>query len=254
MDKQLNRWAVFLLASLSAGAQVLSPIISSGNGYTPSVYYRSGVGLFQSDACTTAASANNDPVGCWQDQNGLKNLVQATGGNKPLLSTATPVSVSFDGSSDNLKYAAGISDTIGSITIAFQTGATAFSAAQALFSSADEGSANNWFEVGISADGRIYIESNASGTKHTVVGSTYLYNSTNYFLVIAYDGTDYFALLNGVEQNPLIVTSIGPYAWFGNVSGADNLVMGGTVTSAGLVRPCQAKIMEVAIYSQDITQ
>lgn len=243
----------FIVAA-TCEAQILAPVLSINNGYTPSIYYRSGAGLYQASACTTAASANNDPVGCWQDQKGSKHLIQATAGARPLLSTSTPVSVVFDGSDDNVKYAAGIADTVGSITIAFQTGATAFSAAQVLFSSADEGSANNWFEVGISADGRIYIESNAAGTKETVVGSTYLYNSTNYFLVVAFDGVDYFALLNGVEENPLVVTNIGTYAWFGDVSGADNLTMGGTVTSAGLVRPFQGKMMEVAIYSQDITQ
>lgn len=202
----------------------------------------------------TAASADSDPVGSWADDTGVREIAQATSGKRPLLRTATP-SVDFDGSDDHLLTATAISAASGSLVLLFVTGATAFAArgAQVLISGADSTAADKWFEVGITADGRVYVEFNNAGTKNTVVGASYLDVSTAYALLVAFDGTDYYVALGTTEQNPLIITSTGTCGWFGSVSGANNLVLGGTVTSAGLVRPFQGSVLEAAIYTVDIT-
>lgn len=227
-------------------------IIASSSGL--SAYFKAYAGLYQDSAATTLAVANNDPVGHWRDQSGKsRHAVQGTAGNRPLLQTALP-SILFDGTNDHLIYTGSVLETTGTAIIVFKTGSTAFATrgTQVLVSSADNGTANNWLEIGITSDGRVYIESNVGGTQHTVVGSTFLQTSTNYLLAVAYDGADYYASVNGVEQNPLTITNIGTFAWFGNVSSPDNLVVGGTVTSAGIVRPYQGEILEVALYTENI--
>lgn len=218
---------------------------------TLSLWVKATDGVYN-DAGTTLAT-NSQTVQQWNDQSGnSRNVAQATAGNRPIYTSATPI-VTFDGVDDYLRFSGSLADVVGSVLVAFKTGATAFSAAQVLVSSADEATANNWFEIGIGADGRIYIESNAAGTKQTVVGSSFLEVSTNYALAVTFDGTDYYASLNGVEQNPLTITNVGTFAWFGSVSGADNIVLGGTFTSGGIVRPFGGGVMEAEIYAGDIT-
>lgn len=223
---------------------------SSGGSSEPSFDWSASSSMFQDTAGTTPASANNDPVGSWDT--GAFSALQSTAGARPLLATAGP-RVAFDGSNDYLAVTGSVSSTIGSVIIAFRTGATAFSAAQSILSSADVGAANEWFEIGLTSEGKPYLERNAAGTKHTVVGSSFLDNSTDYILSIAFDDVDYYMQLGAVEQNPLVIESVGTPCWFGDVAGADNIVLGGTVTSAGLVRPFQGALYNVAIYSQDVT-
>jgi hypothetical protein len=210
--------------------------------------------MFQLSGGTTAVVANNDPVGYWQDQSGNGNhVIQATAGNRPLYQSAGP-GVLFDGSNDVLKRASALTQTTGSAIVRFSTNATEFlTSPQVLVSAADEGTANNWFEIGVDEYGRIYIESNAAGTKHTVIGSSRLIQNTAYTLIVVHDGVDYFVLLNGVEENPLSLRNVGVYAWFGDVANADNFVVGGTVTSGGHVRPWKGTINEVIVTSKDIT-
>lgn len=214
-------------------------------------WWKADAGLFQNSNGTTAASANNDPVGYWGDSVGTRHIIEATAGERPLLQTALP-SILFDGTDDRLAYAGAFTDVVGSVVIVFKTEA-AFTTRRVILSSADEAAADVWFEIGIAADGRIYIESNAAGIKHTVNGSSFLEVATSYVLTVTHDGTDYYAQIGAVEQNPLTIENVGAFAWFGDVAGADNIVLGGTVTSAGLVRPFKGEIMEVAVYSGDIT-
>lgn len=217
------------------------------------LWLKADAGRFTTAAGSTAASADADPVGRWEDQSGSGlHVLQATDAARPTYRTTTRRSIRFDGVNDCLRAAGSRPDTEGSLLVAFVTGA-ALTSAQVLLSSADEGVANTWFEIGITADGRLYVESNAAGTKHTVYGSTTLEPSTAYHLALMFDGTDYYLQLSGIEENPLTIENIGAFAWFGDVAGADNIVVGGTVTSAGLVRPFAGDIMEVALYSGDIT-
>jgi hypothetical protein len=120
-------------------------------------------------------------------------------------------------------------------------------------SSASTGAANEWFEIGLGPQGRVYIERNAAGSKRTVIGSQFLENSTRYTLLVSFDGIDYYAQIGSLEQNPLIIDNFAaPFEWFGDVAGAANIVIGGTVTSGGLVRPFQGEILELTLYPEDI--
>ncbi len=231
------------------------PVATLAASTGPLVNFRATGSLFQDSSRTTAATVNNNPVGSWQNDSGDNyRMTQSTSGSRPLLQTALP-SILFDGTDDYLSTANTIADTVGSAVITFKTGSTAFATrgVQVLLSAADTGTANNWFEIGITAAGLVYVESNAGGTKHTVTGVTTLSVSTTYLLAVIHDGTDYYISLSGAEENPLTITNIGTFAWFGDVSGVDNLVLGGTVTSAGLVRPFQGEILEASLYSYDIT-
>lgn len=212
--------------------------------------FRAHYGLYQT-AGGDAAGADSDPVGFWGSSSGTLASVASSSTARPTLDIDTPA-VSFDGSDDYLEGTA-LSVTSGSLLFVIETGATAFSTAQAIFSAADEGSASEWFEIGITADGRLYIERNAAGTKHTLIGSSYLENATAYAVLIVYDGTDYYVQIGSTEQNPLMVKNEGTPGWFGSVTSADNVVFGGTVTSGGLVRPFEGKILAADLYSTDIT-
>ncbi len=220
-----------------------------GSPWSPLLFFGSGedglwlssatkLNLFQSSGGTTPVTTTGNPVGYWGDQSGNGNhVIQATSSARPSYSSVSP-SVTFDGVNDNLALAA----------VRFKTGASQFiDGTRVLVSSADTGTADNWFEVGVDTVGRLYIESNASGTKHTVVGTKALSLSTAYSLMVVHDGTDWYMELDGIEQNPLIIESVGAFAWFGDVSGADNLVIGATITSAGFVRGWKGEISEVII-------
>jgi hypothetical protein len=236
-----------------------------GSPWTPTLLFSSGeTGIWvgaaylstmkQLSTGSTDVTTTGNPVGYWQDKspNGI-NVIQATSANRPTYSSASPAVV-FDGSNDNLASTTPLPSTTGSLCIRFKTGSTPFyDGDRVLVSCADTGTANNWFEVGVDSVGRIYLESNAGGTKHKAVGSTYLNLSTAYTVVAVHDGTDWYVELDGVEENPLILVSGGTFAWFGDVTGADNTVIGGTITSAGLVRPWKGEISEVIVTSQDLT-
>lgn len=54
------------------------------------LWLKSDTGLWQDTAGTTAATANGDPIGRWDDQSGNgRNATQSTSGARPTLSTAT---------------------------------------------------------------------------------------------------------------------------------------------------------------------
>lgn len=76
------------------------------------LWCKADAGTYQDAARSTAASANNDPVGGWADQSGVGNhLSQATAGARPLLKTgilASKPGLLFDGSNDRMVGAGSI--------------------------------------------------------------------------------------------------------------------------------------------------
>jgi len=87
-------------------------------------WWHTGAGLFQDSGLTTPATANDDPIGGWQDQSGNnRNLLQTTSGRRPLLKTNTLNSRStilFDGSDDYLTTGAFTFNQPETIYIVFQ--------------------------------------------------------------------------------------------------------------------------------------
>lgn len=97
--------------AMTASAVHYADNISSGfspkqiNGLV--LWLTADAGLFQDSGKTTPATANNDPIGAWADQSGTGNdVLQATGGNRPVLSTNVQNgrnAVSFSGSAHTLQ-------------------------------------------------------------------------------------------------------------------------------------------------------
>lgn len=198
------------------------------------------------------------PCSAWESIDESVTLAQGTGSQRPAVTGsvfASTQGLTFDGSNDNLSVASQViaATSEGTISIVFKTGASV-AGPMVIVSQSDSAVANNWMELGINTDGKLYIESNASGTKHTVVGSTVLLPSTRYDMQLAYDGTDYYMQLNNVEENPLVIENIGVFAWFGRVAGTTAFTVGGTITSGGLQRPFAGAIGAIYLWAVDLTE
>jgi hypothetical protein len=198
------------------------------------------------------------PCSAWASLDASVTLAQGSGSSRPAVTAsvfASTQGLTFDGVNDNLTVAAQVitATVAGTISIVFKTGASV-AGPMVIVSQSDSAVANNWVEFGINADGRLYIESNASGTKHTVVGSTVLLPSTRYDVQLAFDGTDYYMQLNNVEENPLEIVNVGVFAWFGRVTGTTAFTVGGTITSGGLQRPFAGVIGAVYLWAVDLTE
>ena len=230
--------------------------IMAGSGLAPDLaWWKADGALFQDAAATTPANVAGNPIGAWPSTGSTRALTQTTATQRPLYQTV-PKRVVFDGVDDRLSTASPIAATAaGAIILVFTTSATAFATrgVQAILSQSNSAAANAWFEVGIDAGGRLYTEFNNSGTIRTAVGSTVLANSTTYALLVSYDGTDYYMQLGPSEENPITYSNAGAFGWLGGVPAANTLTLGGTLTSAGLVRPFQGAVIEAQIYTTDIT-
>lgn len=209
------------------------------------------------------ASWNSDigvtgsPASAWESIDETVTLAQATGSNRPAVTASafgSTQGLTFDGANDHLTIATKVvtATGAGTISLVFKT-ASAVSGPQVIVSQSNVAVANDWFEVGIAADGRVYVENNNAGTKHTVKGSTPLLPSTAYNLILCYDGTDFFIMLQGIEENPLTIDNIGSFAWFGRVGGTTSFTVGATLTSGGVQRPFAGVVGAVYLWDEDLT-
>lgn len=157
---------------------------------------------------------------------GAYTLEQGTAGNRPnhVAAFTAGHGVSFDGVNDFLWTYLSFAGTTGSIAIVFRTGT--IGTRQVLVTHYDADAGNDWFEIGITAAGRLYIENCVAGTVSRVVGSSILTASTSYQLFASYDGTGYYLTLNGVEENPLTVEAVGTLGWLSTVNTGDTFTAG----------------------------
>lgn len=206
----------------------------------------------------SSSNVTGSPCSAWQSVIGNITLAQGTGTNQPSVTAnafGTTTGLTFDGVSDVLTVTpTPISRTIsGSMSVVFKTPAT-ITGPVAIVSQSDASVANDWWEFGIAADGKLYVDSNAAGTQMTVEGSTVLVPSTPYNALVVYDGVDFYVLLNGVEENPLTITSIGAFSWIGRITGTQTFSVGATITSAGTVRPFAGVVGAVYFWNSDLTR
>lgn len=202
-------------------------------------------------------NVTGNPVSAWESIDETVILAQASGSSRPSVVSnvfGSTQGLVFDGSNDHLTIATKVITETGAATISivFKTGVV-ITGPMVLVSQSDSAVSNEWFEIGIGADSRIYVESNNSGTKHTVHGCTPLLPSTKYNVILCYDGVDYFMLLNGVEENPLTISNSGSFAWFGQVGGTAVFTVGGTLISGGLQRPFNGTLGAVYLWDEDLT-
>lgn len=77
-----------LLSLLGVGGAATGAAFSPTDLSGLQLWLRADQGTYQDDALTTPATANNDPIGGWDDQAGTNNATQATAGSRPLLKTS----------------------------------------------------------------------------------------------------------------------------------------------------------------------
>lgn len=230
-----------------ASAQRQTFILLNGNQAQPSLYWESDYGV------------TGSPASSWLPRVGGVTLSQGTSGNRPAVTASafgSTTGLTFDGTNDVLSYTGqAISRTASaSLSVVFKTGASV-TGPFVLVSQADSAATNNYWEFGINASGKLYVSSNATGTTLTVEGSTVLATATAYNAILCYDGTDYYLTLNGVEENPLVITSTGAFAWLGRVSaGSPVFSVGATVLSSGATRFFNGVIGGVYFWNKDLTQ
>jgi hypothetical protein len=206
------------------------------------------------DGPQTIDPVNGEPIIAWESQGTDRSQFFATTlGYRPDHDAATfggRESESFDGIDDYIAYPASLTTDSGdgTLIIIFRTAATAFAADQTLLASADEGTANNYLQVGIDSAGKCFIESNVAGTVNRVTGNTVLANSTRYCLVITSSGTAWAMWVNRTAQT-LTVTGANSGNWFGDISGRDNVTLGALLTSAGVTEAFEGLIADVGLAS-----
>lgn len=201
-------------------------------------------------------NVTGSPVSSWVSKDNTVTLTQS-GTSRPSIAAGAFGSTQgllFDGINDFMAVASKIISVTGagSISLVFKTG-TSVVGPMVLVSQSDAAVANDWFEVGINADGKFYVESNNAGTKMTVLGSSVLLASTVYNVILCYDGTDFFILLNNVEENPLEISNIGTFAWFGRIGGTTTFTVGATTTSGGTFRNFSGIIGGIYFWDTDLT-
>lgn len=138
------------------------------------LWLKADAGTFQDSGLTTPAAANNDPVGGWRSQVGSLDWVQATAGARPLLKTAFlngQSVVSFDGSDDVLKIAAGTMTAAHVFVLTrVLTGVNSF--AGLLTENLDSTDPDFWFSSDITTDNWSTVGSFAAASSRFKVNGT----------------------------------------------------------------------------------
>lgn len=197
------------------------------------------------------------PASAWLSKVGAVTLSQSTVGNRPTVTASafgSTTGLTFNGTSSVIGASGAVitRTTAATLSVVFKTGSSV-AGPFVLVSQSDSATANNYWEFGIGSDGKLYVSSNVNGTTLTIQGSTVLSTATVYNAILCYDGTDFYLQLNGTEENPLVITSTGAFAWLGGVGGATVFNVGATVTSGGTARYFNGVIGGVYFWNQDIS-
>lgn len=196
------------------------------------------------------------PASSWSPVVHIGAFSQSVSTNRPSVTASvfgSTQGLTFDGVSDVLTNSPLSFTNAATLSIVFKTGSSV-TGPFSLLAQSDTASTTNYWEFGINASGKLYVSSNNNGTTLTIEGSTILATSSVYSVVLAYDGTDYFMSLGGVEENPLVITSTGAFCWFGRVSaGTPILSIGATILSSGGARFFNGSVGGVYLWNTDIT-
>lgn len=231
----------------------LLPVVAVAQNFGSSVAFRAASSRQPAVFWVSDLNVTGNPVSAW----GLVSLSHGTSGNRPAVTASafgSTQGLTFDGSDDLLTNISKVVFRTGaaSLSVIFKTASTVTNGV--IVSQSDSSAANDWWEFGIATDGKLYVESNAAGTKHTVKGSTVLNPSTIYNAILTYDGTDFYLILNNVEENPLVIENAGAFAWMGRVNGTPVFAVGATVPSGGAARFFNGVIGAIYFWNFDLTQ
>jgi len=100
-------------------------------------------------------------------------------------------------------------------------------------------------QLGIDANGKVFWESNISGTVKRATGDTVLEVDGTYVIVVTHDGTNVAIRVNGTAQT---LAGDADGGWFGDVSGRDAVTVGALVVSSGATDLFDGYVAEVALY------
>jgi hypothetical protein len=153
----------------------------------------------------------------------------------------------FDGVDDYLTSSTTtiLNSTEDTLTIVGKLGASAFDADQVLLACSDTATANYYWEVGIDSAGKFYVENKENDTADRVTGNTVMSPEDDFVLTITSDGFDYYMFVNRVAQTLTVTTGANSGEMPKDISGIDNMTIGGKVDSTGLVRPFEGHIIEI---------
>lgn len=178
--------------------------------------------------------------------------IQSTQANRPEYE-ATGIggrgSLVFDGSNDCVSVADNI-DTGTSGCLLWVARPSALSGDHVVVSSADVGAANKYFHTGFDSAGKVYVETNVSGTTTRVTGNTVCSTGSDYVVTITSTGSAWSITVNGVAQT-LTVTGSNTGNWLGDVSGRDNVVLGALITSGGTSKLLNGLLGEVVLCTDN---
>ena len=133
--------------------------------------------------------------------------------------------------------------------VALQTAA----AQDAILSQADVGAADEFLSFGCQAsDGVEYRQNEAGGTEDRLTGATAVAAAWK-ILEFWSDGSTIYAAVNGTLQSLTEASGANSGDWGEDVANIDNTVIGGLVTSAGLVNGLTGAISEILCYDRALT-
>lgn len=159
----------------------------------------------------------------------------------------------FDGTNDFLECLDSdlLSSTSCTLGIVFKTGATAFATkgVQTLFSFSDKAADNEFWRLGIDANGCLFVECNDSGTTHKVTTQAHLENATVYGVELASDGDAWsIRMLRNELDEPLTVTTANSGKWVGDLADIDSFVLGCLRLSGGDADFFEGDLLDIAVW------
>lgn len=147
-------------------------------------------------------------------------------------------------------------DQSGSISLWFKT--TSTGTVQAMFSSADEASTNNYISVLMSPVGlvgRIYLQNNTGvGVTNQVYSTSGVYNDGNWHhAVIISNSSTWSIYVDGVLQSLTVTLGLNTGDWFADSINRDNVTIGNLNRSTPIAY-FQGSLDDVRVYNRVLSQ
>lgn len=178
---------------------------------------------------------------------------QTNGHSQPTWTAATK-SLTFAGTDDCLKKATATLTGAASGRVMIVAKTTVTDAEQVLYSQADEATADQFLKLGISSDNKIWYEfDNGAGVTQVELKGNTVLGTDWHVLEWVSSGSAISMLVDGTPQEITVVGGTNAGQWFGDVTGADNSLLGAAQTSAGVVAPLTGDIAEMLAWEPDDT-
>ena len=211
----------------------------------------------ESDSTGTILVEANAVSGWNNNVNGGVNFSQAATANRPTWDERgwdadAQGAIKFE-TNDYLVHSGSVSETEGHLALSVRLPET-LSNEQVLVATSDEGTNNNYLELGINAAGNVYVQSNDGGSVNHVTSATTLTGVYKYNLQLNSDGSEWQLRINGTADPLTVVSGSNNGHWFGDVTGADNVALGAKFNSDGVLKPFAGWIARYLQYSDSLSE